>query len=106
MRIDSHRDFSIGTPENDEVHVFMSKTSLQDIENRWKRSSKLYEIFPGNTIPCRSGQREVGFSRLMEPIIKAEAAKETNISPMVWIPRNKEAKVARMPPSNLGWNAE
>ena len=57
---------------------------------------KLYDLHKRfNVIQVRT--EEVGFQRLLEPIIMAEAARRHTYLPMVWIPRdNREAKQARI----------
>jgi len=48
-------------------------------------------------IPVQLRTEEVGFQRLLEPIILAESARQGRYLPLVWIPRdNREAKQARI----------
>lgn len=48
-------------------------------------------------LPIQLRTEEVGFQRLLEPIIMAESARQGRYLPLVWIPRdNREAKQARI----------
>jgi phage terminase large subunit-like protein len=57
---------------------------------------KLFEIYK-RFHPVQVRTEEVGFQRLLEPIIRAESAARKMHLPMVWIPRDsREAKTARI----------
>ena len=56
----------------------------------------LYEVYK-EFKPIQIRTEEVGFSRLLEPIMRAEAIRRKQFLPMVWIDRDtREAKQARI----------
>jgi predicted phage terminase large subunit-like protein len=58
--------------------------------------SALYDVYKKYK-PAQIRTEQVGFQRLLEPILMAEAQRRNQFLPMVWIPRdNREAKQARI----------
>jgi len=87
---------SIGTPEDERSPRLYVENIVAGHLKPMETVNELYRVFK-EYHPMQIRTEEVGFSRLMEPIIRAEAAKRNQYLPMVWIPRdNKEAKVARI----------
>jgi predicted phage terminase large subunit-like protein len=87
---------SIGTPPDHAAPRLYVEHLVAGHLKPLETVAKLFEVYQ-RFRPMQIRTEQVGFSRLMEPILLAEAAKRKQFLPMVWIPRdNKEAKVSRI----------
>lgn len=89
---------SIGIPNADfnrSPHIYVEDMVVGHLKPL-EVVNKLFDIYK-RFKPVQVRTEEVGFLRLLEPIIRAESAVRRCHLPMIWIPRdNREAKVARI----------
>jgi hypothetical protein len=89
---------SIGVPNPDfnrSPHIYVEHLVVGHLKPL-EVVDRLFEIYK-RFRPVQVRTEEVGFQRLLEPIIRAESAVRKTHLPLIWIPRdNREAKVARI----------
>ena len=92
---------SVGTPEGyRSPHIYVEHILVGHLKPL-EVCEKLYQVYR-QFRPFQIRTEQVGFARLLEPIVRAEAQRQKAFLPLVWIPRDtnvaKQARIAGLQP--------